>query len=157
MQASARAGEKPTEITKLGPGDFFGETGLLEGRGTRNSSVICTTPVEVLMIDNAMVSRDRRGCQGCQGVFLPHGHAALMPPPSSQPTSFSAAPSPAAPLLRCSPTAPLLRRTPASPQPCFAAALLRCSPASPPRKRHMLTSLKTVCDRKVLPSKCFYS
>ena len=97
MQASARAGEKPTEITKLGPGDFFGETGLLEGRGTRNSSVICTTPVEVLMIDNAMVSRDRRGCQGCHGVLLPHGHAALMPPPSSQPTSFSAAPSPAAP------------------------------------------------------------
>ena len=55
VQVSARSGEAPKEITKLGPGDFFGETGLLEGRGTRNSSVICTTPVEVLMIDNAMV------------------------------------------------------------------------------------------------------
>jgi serine/threonine protein kinase/ribosomal protein L12E/L44/L45/RPP1/RPP2 len=55
VQVSARQGEDPKEITKLGPGDFFGETGLLEGRGTRNSSVICTTPVEVLMIDNAMV------------------------------------------------------------------------------------------------------
>lgn len=53
-QASARAGQPPTEIAKLGPGDFFGETGLLEGRAVRNSSVLCETPVEVLMIDNAM-------------------------------------------------------------------------------------------------------
>ena len=37
VQASARHGQKPTEIAKLGPGDFFGETGLLEGRSVRNS------------------------------------------------------------------------------------------------------------------------
>ena len=54
VQATARPGQTPQEITTLGPGDFFGETGLLEGRGTRNSSVLCKTPVEVLMIDNAM-------------------------------------------------------------------------------------------------------
>ena len=75
---TSRKGEEPTEITKLGPGDFFGETGLLEGRGTRNSSVICTTSVEVLMIDNAMVraaSRRRRRrcccCRRCQPPRLP--------------------------------------------------------------------------------------
>ena len=54
VQATARPNTPPAEITKLGPGDFFGETGLLEGRGTRNSTVLCNTPVEVLMIDNAM-------------------------------------------------------------------------------------------------------
>ena len=41
-------------IATLGAGDFFGETGLLEGRKERAASVVCTTPVEVLMIDNAM-------------------------------------------------------------------------------------------------------
>ena len=46
--------EPPQEVARLGPGDFFGETGLLEGRTVRNSSVVCTTPVEVLMIDNQM-------------------------------------------------------------------------------------------------------
>ena len=54
VTATPRAGQSPTEIAKLGPGDCFGETGLLEGRTVRNSSVVCETPVEVLMIDNAM-------------------------------------------------------------------------------------------------------
>ena len=53
-QVSARPGEPPKEIAQLGPGDFFGETGLLEGRVTRNTDVLCRTPVEVLMIGNAM-------------------------------------------------------------------------------------------------------
>ena len=35
-------------IASLGPGDFFGETGLLEGRSTRGASVVCRTPVEVM-------------------------------------------------------------------------------------------------------------
>lgn len=47
VQATQRPGHPPKEIAKLGPGDFFGETGLLEGRAVRNSSVLCTTPVEV--------------------------------------------------------------------------------------------------------------
>ena len=38
-------------IASLGPGDFFGETGLLEGRQTRAASVICRTPVEVMAMD----------------------------------------------------------------------------------------------------------
>ena len=54
VRAVGRPGQPPTEIARLGPGDFFGETGLLEGRTVRNSSVVCTTPVEVLMMDNAM-------------------------------------------------------------------------------------------------------
>jgi len=54
VQVSARQGEAPKEIAQLGPGDFFGETGLLEGRVTRNTDVVCKTPVEVLMIGNQM-------------------------------------------------------------------------------------------------------
>ena len=34
-----------------GPGDFFGETGLLEGREKRGASVVCRTPVEVMAMD----------------------------------------------------------------------------------------------------------
>ena len=45
---------QPKEVTRLGPGDFFGETGLLEGRGERNTSVVCASPVEVLVIDKSM-------------------------------------------------------------------------------------------------------
>uniref|UniRef100_A0A7S2IWR8 cGMP-dependent protein kinase n=1 Tax=Haptolina brevifila TaxID=156173 RepID=A0A7S2IWR8_9EUKA len=54
VQVSARPGDQPQEIANLGPGDFFGETGLLEGRETRNTDVLCRTPVSVLMISNAM-------------------------------------------------------------------------------------------------------
>lgn len=38
-------------IQTLGAGDFFGETGLLEGRDVRAASVVCLTPLEVLAID----------------------------------------------------------------------------------------------------------
>ena len=38
-------------IASLGPGDFFGETGLLENRTTRAASVICRTQVEVMAMD----------------------------------------------------------------------------------------------------------
>mmetsp|Transcript_34773 Transcript_34773/g.86766 ORF Transcript_34773/g.86766 Transcript_34773/m.86766 type:complete len:1133 (+) Transcript_34773:61-3459(+) len=53
------------EIAKLGPGDFFGETGILEGRAVRSSSVECISPVEVLFMDkaefSALVQSDRSG------------------------------------------------------------------------------------------------
>ena len=49
-----RRAQPPKEVTRLGPGDFFGETGLLEGRGERNTSVVCASPVEVLVIDKSM-------------------------------------------------------------------------------------------------------
>jgi len=39
------------EIARLGPGDFFGETGILEGRAQRSSSVVCVAPTEVLFMD----------------------------------------------------------------------------------------------------------
>jgi len=38
-------------IATLGPGDFFGETGLLEGRQKRGASVLCTSDVEVMAMD----------------------------------------------------------------------------------------------------------
>mmetsp|Transcript_34556 Transcript_34556/g.114443 ORF Transcript_34556/g.114443 Transcript_34556/m.114443 type:complete len:728 (+) Transcript_34556:56-2239(+) len=38
-------------IATLGAGDFFGETGLLEGRSVRAASVFATAPLEVLAID----------------------------------------------------------------------------------------------------------
>jgi len=41
-------------VTRLGPGDFFGETGLLEGRTERNTTVRCATPVELLAVDKVM-------------------------------------------------------------------------------------------------------
>ena len=47
-------GSEPRVIAALGPGDFFGETGLLEGRKTRNASVVCTSPTEVMMVDEAV-------------------------------------------------------------------------------------------------------
>merc|ERR1719162_792663 len=47
-------GSEPRVIAELGPGDFFGETGLLEGRKTRNASVVCTSPTEVMMVDEAV-------------------------------------------------------------------------------------------------------
>ena len=45
------AGSRDTVIASLGPGDFFGETALLEGRSTRAASVICLEPVEVMALD----------------------------------------------------------------------------------------------------------
>lgn len=42
-----RPGAPPQEVARLGAGDFFGETALLEGRKTRNTDVICSTDVEV--------------------------------------------------------------------------------------------------------------
>jgi len=42
------------QVTRLGPGDFFGETGLLEGRTERNTTVRCATPVELLAVDKVM-------------------------------------------------------------------------------------------------------
>ena len=54
VRASRCRGEEATEIAQLGPGDFFGETGLLEGRAARNTDVVCKTPVEVIMIGNDM-------------------------------------------------------------------------------------------------------
>ena len=47
LVAGAEGGERRV-IAALGPGDFFGETGLLEGRKTRNASVVCTSPTEVM-------------------------------------------------------------------------------------------------------------
>jgi len=44
-------------IATLGPGDFFGETGLLEGRRKRAASVICLTPVEVMAMDRAVFNQ----------------------------------------------------------------------------------------------------
>ena len=46
-------GGKNRVIAKLGAGDFFGETGLLEGRKERAASVVCTSPVEVMAMDRA--------------------------------------------------------------------------------------------------------
>ena len=40
----------PREVTRLGPGDFFGETGLLEGRTLRNSTVKCTCVRQALTL-----------------------------------------------------------------------------------------------------------
>ena len=54
VQARAAPDAPLREVTRLGAGDFFGETGLLEGRGRRNTTVTCATPVEVLMIDSPM-------------------------------------------------------------------------------------------------------
>ena len=38
-------------IATLGPGDFFGETGLPEGRQMRAASVLCRSDVEVMAMD----------------------------------------------------------------------------------------------------------
>jgi len=41
---------REVEINTLGPGDFFGEIGLLTG-GSRGATVRATAPVEVLVLD----------------------------------------------------------------------------------------------------------
>jgi len=43
-------------IATLGPGDVFGETGVLE-RGLRNASVVSTTPVRVFKLTNWEIKR----------------------------------------------------------------------------------------------------
>jgi len=48
------------QIATLGPGDFFGETGLLEGREVRAASVLAKTPVEVLAIDKGVFNEIAR-------------------------------------------------------------------------------------------------
>jgi len=57
LQATATRGymreDGQMAIAQLGPGDFFGETGILEGRATRAASVLCNTDVEVVAIDKA--------------------------------------------------------------------------------------------------------
>ena len=48
------------QIASLGPGDFFGETGLLEGREVRAASVYARTPLEVLAIDKSVFNEIAR-------------------------------------------------------------------------------------------------
>jgi CRP-like cAMP-binding protein len=45
--ADVRRGEQL--LGELGPGDFFGEMGLIE-KATRNASVIATTPIRALVL-----------------------------------------------------------------------------------------------------------
>ncbi len=51
-----RAGER---IAELGPGDVFGEQGLLEKQG-RSASVIATSPLRALKIEHWEIPRMRR-------------------------------------------------------------------------------------------------
>lgn len=51
-----REGEK---IADLGPGDIFGEQGLLEKQG-RSATVVATSPVRLLRIGNAELARMRK-------------------------------------------------------------------------------------------------
>ncbi len=46
-KAEVRHGEEP--LAELGPGDFFGETGVLE-QTQRNASVVATTPVTAIVM-----------------------------------------------------------------------------------------------------------
>jgi CRP-like cAMP-binding protein len=48
------------QIATLGPGDFFGETGLLEGREVRAASVLAKSPIEVLAIDKGVFNEIAR-------------------------------------------------------------------------------------------------
>jgi CRP-like cAMP-binding protein len=54
VKARGGPGAAQKEVTRLGPGDFFGETGLFEGREARNTSVECVTEVELVEIDKDM-------------------------------------------------------------------------------------------------------
>ena len=47
------------EIAELGPGEFFGEMGVLE-RGQRNATVIAKTPMTLLILSHWDVTRLRR-------------------------------------------------------------------------------------------------
>jgi len=71
VQATTRPNTPPREIASLGPGDFFGETGLLEGRGKRNSTVLCKTSVEVLMMDKSMFLHLTEGRRGSAAAAIP--------------------------------------------------------------------------------------
>ena len=64
VSARATSGSQPREVTRLGPGDFFGETGLLEGREKRNTTVHCSTDAELLMIDKDMFLQLAEAPQG---------------------------------------------------------------------------------------------
>lgn len=46
------------KVADLGPGDFFGEAGLLD-KSQRNASVIAKTPVKLIVISEAEVARLR--------------------------------------------------------------------------------------------------
>ena len=59
----ARRNSGEIVIATLGPGDFFGETGLLEGRETRAASVRCRTNVEVMAIDRSIFNQIAGGGQ----------------------------------------------------------------------------------------------
>ena len=52
----SRGGEK---IAELGPGDFFGEIGLLEKR-TRNASVVAETPMRLITLSHWDLNRLRK-------------------------------------------------------------------------------------------------
>lgn len=64
VTATASSESEPREVTRLGPGDFFGETGLLEGRPKRNTTVRCSTDAELLMIDKDMFLQLTEAPQG---------------------------------------------------------------------------------------------
>ena len=93
----SRQSTKPSDsdvvIATLGPGDFFGETGLLDGRATRSASVRCNSDVEVMAMDKDVftqvalqvhTSTPARRIHVGGGVACPAGkrrrHAHCLPP-----------------------------------------------------------------------------
>jgi CRP/FNR family cyclic AMP-dependent transcriptional regulator len=58
-EGTARVERAGAQIAELGPGDVFGEQGLLEGQG-RTASVIATSPLRALKIEHWEIPRMRK-------------------------------------------------------------------------------------------------
>lgn len=57
-------------VGRLGPGDFFGETGLLEGRDSRQASVVCRSGVEVMAMEREVFKQVAGAGAGASGNKL---------------------------------------------------------------------------------------
>ena len=53
VEVIAEAPSGAQSLARLGPGEFFGEMGILKGQLTRNASILATTPLTTFCVPRA--------------------------------------------------------------------------------------------------------
>jgi CRP/FNR family cyclic AMP-dependent transcriptional regulator len=60
LEGSAEVTREGEQLAELGPGDFFGEMGILSQEGRRNATVVAKTPMRLLTLATYDVDRMKK-------------------------------------------------------------------------------------------------